>query len=188
MTFHVPLTEPLTNTYWLGIAIHHAKLENADRFSAYKGRDLSKHNQLKRLWWCCIIRDETMALGVRRSLFISSPSFYELWPRLTDEDLKDEIERSFVNSPAVKLKLIQSVSTLSSLCTVLTNIIQLLYPAHGVHTTGDHLHLLKRIYTYTDELNEWHDEMVCNIEPRHQQDKNFKIVTLFNSILNIYFQ
>lgn len=188
MTYHVPLNEPQINTYWLGIAIHLAKAEGADRYSTHAARDSTRHNQLKRLWWCCMIRDRTMSLGLRRSISIFSASSDKIWPPLTDDDLSDESGRSCVCSASVKVKLIRSLSALCSLCAVLTDILQLLYPADGVHAAGDRVDLLKRVYTYTDELNEWHDTAAREIKEHDQHDKGLNIVVLFTNLLTIYFQ
>ncbi|OQU94610.1 Fungal specific transcription factor domain-containing protein [Cladophialophora immunda] len=187
MTFHVPLNKPQINTYWLSIAIQLAKMDGADRYSTYAGPDFARHNQLKRVWWSCIIRDRTMSLGLRRPISIFSSSFDEAWPSLTDDDLKSEIGRSFVRSIPAKMKLLQSLSALCRLCAVLTDILQLLYPANGTHVSGDRVDVLKRIYTYTDELNEWYDAVASNIGPHDQHDKTFSVVTLYTSLLTIYF-
>ncbi|KAI1628071.1 hypothetical protein EDD37DRAFT_291051 [Exophiala viscosa] len=168
MTYHVPLNEPQVNSYWLGIAIHLARAEGADR-------------------WCCIIRDRTMALGLRRSILIISASFEKIWPLLTEEDLNHETSRSWICNASVKAKLSRSLSSLCKLCVVLTSILQLLYPADGVHAAGHRVDLLKRIYTYTDELNDWHDTMSSKVMANDQDDKPLNIPVLFTNLLTIYF-
>jgi len=188
MTYHVPLNEPQINSYWLGIAIHLAKGEGADRYATHSARDSARHNQLKRLWWCCIIRDRTMALGLRRPISILSASFERIWPLLTEDDLKDEFSRSWVCSASVKMKLMRSLSALSMLCAVLTDILQLLYPADGIHAVGHRVDLLKRVYTYTDELNDWHDALSSKVMANDQHDKSLNISVLFTNLLTIYFQ
>ncbi|OAL23906.1 hypothetical protein AYO22_06082 [Fonsecaea multimorphosa] len=118
---------------------------------------------------------------------ILSSCFDEVWPPLTEDDLKSEIGRSFVRSVPAKMKLLQSLSALCKLCAVLTNILQMLYPANGAQASGDRLDLLKRIYTYTEELNEWYDGVASNIGPHDQHDKIFGVVTLYTNLLTIYF-
>jgi hypothetical protein len=188
MTFHVPVNEPQTNTYWLGIAIHFAKTEGADRYLIDAARDMVRQNQLKRLWWCCIIRDRTMNLALRRSISISSASLSEIWPPLTEDDLDNEIEGSRVCSAPAKVNLLRSLSSLCKFCIVLTDILLLLYPADGLQANGDRLDLLQRIYTYTDDLNNWHDDMRTNLDLHDLQDKSLALVVLFTNVLTIYFQ
>lgn len=188
MAYHVPLNQPHINTFWLGIAISLARAEGADRYSLNVGMDRPRHNQLKRLWWCCIIRDRMMALGLRRPISIHSASFEKAWPQLTDDDLENEAEQSYVHSPSVKRKLLRSLSSLCKLCTVLTNVLQLLYPADGIRGTGDRLDHLKRIYTYTEELIEWNDSIANDVEVHDKHDQSFRVVVLFSSLLNIYYQ
>lgn len=188
MTYHVPLSEPQINSYWLGIAIHLAKAEGADRYLTYSDRDPARYKQLKRLWWSCIIRDSVMALGLRRPIHIASSSFDNVWPQLTANDLRDETGRSYIHTAPVRMKLQRSLLALCEFCAILTNILQLLYPADGAQAIGSRLGLMKRLYIYTDELNQWHDTVVGNSEPVDQHDKSLNIVILFNNILSIYFQ
>lgn len=190
MTYHVPLNEPLINSYWLGVAIHFARAEGAERYSTYTTADPARHNQLKRLWWCCIIRDRLLALGLRRPISIFSQSIDELWPPLTEDDLKNEIGRSCVCSAPVKTRLLGSLAALCKLCGILTDILPLLYPPDGVHASGDRLDLLNRLYTHTHDLNEWHDA-VANNEASYvhgQHENAFHVVVLFTNLLTIYFQ
>lgn len=188
MTYHVPLNEPDVNSSWLSRAIHLARVEGADRYATCPPRDRTRYNPLKRLWWCCIIRDRNLALGLRRPISISSKHFDKIWPPLTEEDMNDEVERSCVHSPPVKVKLLRSVAALCKFSRVLTNALQLLYPADGVHGTGDRFELLRRVYLYTDELNEWHDGLANHVETHDLQHKSFNVTILFTNLLDIYYQ
>ncbi|KAI2630308.1 fungal-specific transcription factor domain-containing protein [Hypomontagnella submonticulosa] len=128
------------NSTWLGIAIQNAKSADAHLYAVkptvspitdpvkYK-----KQNILKRLWWCCLIRDRILALGVRRSLQISRAHFdLESNTGLGYTDLADEIDRSKVYNAETKRCLIEIFVQLGELCSVLTDLITLVFPLDDV--------------------------------------------------------
>lgn len=88
---------------------------------------------LKRLWWCCIIRDRILALGVRRSLQISRAHFdLEANTGLGFTDLADEVDRSKVYNAETKRCLIEIFVQLGELCSALTDLITLVFPLDDV--------------------------------------------------------
>ncbi|ERS96854.1 hypothetical protein HMPREF1624_07063 [Sporothrix schenckii ATCC 58251] len=116
------------NTAWLCTAIQQAKLAEANHYASLPP-DSRRANALKRLWWCCIIRDRVMGLGVRRSIQITRAHFdLEANPPLTRADLADEIERSRVYNPGTKSCLIEILVHMIELCVVLTDILTLVFP------------------------------------------------------------
>jgi hypothetical protein len=125
------------NTLWLTIAIENAKDAGADGYSQYTPELLTpaqmKHcNRLKRLWWCCVIRDRVMPLGLRRSIQITYAHFdFSGADRLGVWDLEDEIENSRVYDAGSKRELIEILIQLCELCVVLTDILLLVFPQHA---------------------------------------------------------
>lgn len=88
-----------------------------------------KRNLLKRLWWCCIIRDRIVSLGLRRSLQITRSHFdFDSNDILGFSDLSDETERSRVYNPGTKRCLAEILEQLVELCIVLTDILILVFP------------------------------------------------------------
>ncbi|KAK6194045.1 hypothetical protein LQW54_011847 [Pestalotiopsis sp. IQ-011] len=124
------------NSMWLGIAIQNAQSAEAHHYSAMptisandNPLEKKKQNVLKRLWWCCIIRDRILPLGLRRSLKITRSHFdFDVHSGLGYTDLADEIERSRVYSPGTKRCLIEIFVQLVELCTILTDLITLVFP------------------------------------------------------------
>jgi hypothetical protein len=51
------------NSYWLDMAFKHAA---AKRLWEHDPEDKSKNSRLRLLWWCCLVRDRVLALGMRR--------------------------------------------------------------------------------------------------------------------------
>ncbi|CAK7215769.1 hypothetical protein SBRCBS47491_002596 [Sporothrix bragantina] len=133
LSFWSPSTNSGTknpNTAWLCTAIQQAKLAEANHYAQLLPFEARRANTLKRLWWCCIIRDRVMGLGVRRSIQITRAHFdLEANPPLTRADLADEIERSRVYNPGTKSCLIEILVHMVELCVVLTDILTLVFPA-----------------------------------------------------------
>ncbi|KAK1996476.1 fungal-specific transcription factor domain-containing protein [Colletotrichum falcatum] len=116
------------NTAWLIIAIQNAKMVEAHHY-ATRTAPQKKRNLLKRLWWCCIIRDRIVGLGLRRSLQITRSHFsFDSNEALGFSDLTDEFERSRVYSPGAKRCLAEILEQLVELCVVLTDILILVFP------------------------------------------------------------
>ncbi|KAG7110769.1 Cutinase transcription factor 1 beta like protein [Verticillium longisporum] len=94
-----------TNTAWLSFAIHQARCAKAhlawDIELAVKSSDSSSQRNLhdiqmlKRLWWCCIIRDRFLSIGMRRSMQI--PTAY---PVLKPSDFENELTHSEQAQPS----------------------------------------------------------------------------------------
>ncbi|KAI1392693.1 fungal-specific transcription factor domain-containing protein [Hypoxylon trugodes] len=128
------------NSTWLGIAIQNAKSSDAHLYAVKQNYSAitdpvqhKKQNILKRLWWCCLIRDRILALGVRRSLQISRAHFdLDANPGLGYTDLADEVDRSKVYNAETKRCLIEIFVQLGELCSVLTDLVTLVFPLDDV--------------------------------------------------------
>ncbi|KAI5864845.1 fungal-specific transcription factor domain-containing protein [Durotheca rogersii] len=128
------------NSTWLGIAIQNAKSSDAHLYAVKPTYSAvtdpvqhKKQNTLKRLWWCCLIRDRILALGVRRSLQISRSHFdLDANTGLGYTDLADEVDRSKVYNADTKRCLIEIFVQLGELSSVLTDLITLVFPLDDV--------------------------------------------------------
>ncbi|KAK2043777.1 fungal-specific transcription factor domain-containing protein [Colletotrichum somersetense] len=117
------------NTAWLIIAIRNAKMVEAHHYAIRTTTAPKKRNLLKRLWWCCIIRDRIVGLGLRRSLQITRSHFsFDSNEALGFSDLADELDRSRVYNPGTKRCLAEILEQLVGLCVVLTDILILVFP------------------------------------------------------------
>lgn len=125
------------NSSWLSAAIQHAKNAEAHHYSALSEdisssmspTQLKKQNTLKRLWWSCVIRDRILPLGFRRSLKITTSHFdFSAHSGLGYADLAEEVERSRVYNAETKVQLIQLLSQIVELCSILTDLIMLVFP------------------------------------------------------------
>lgn len=134
--------ETKPNTVWLSVAIQNAKNADAHYYailpptprsmSASKVAEAKQVNILKRLWWCCVIRDRILPLGLRRGIQITRAHFdFEKHRPLGLMDLDDEIHRSMVYNPDAKRELIRLLSHVLDLCVTLTDVLLLVFPLDG---------------------------------------------------------
>lgn len=115
------------NTTWLVLAIQHAKDAGAHRYASVPASYSARRNgQLKRLWWCCIIRDRILSLGLRRELQITRSTFdFDSSPALDVHDLSGETHQSRVYDAETKTTLIQLAAYFFRLCVILTDLLSL---------------------------------------------------------------
>lgn len=118
----------MVNSAWLTRAIYHAKAADAHRYSITAASPVER-NMLKRLWWCCIIRDRTISLCVRRKLQIADQDCdLSEASLLTEADLADEASCSRVHSQEAKQRLMAVTCLLARLCANMTGILSLVMP------------------------------------------------------------
>ncbi|KAJ5912019.1 uncharacterized protein N7473_001322 [Penicillium subrubescens] len=129
LTYQSSGTNHLSNTTWLGLAIQQAHLIHAHLYHRCPVEGRYKRSELKRLWWCLIIRDRIVSLGMRRPLQIL-PTHFEVASRdpLLMDDLSDEIHTSQVYDSETKEMLCKIMTSLCRLAVSLTNVIMTLYP------------------------------------------------------------
>lgn len=147
------------NTPWLSIAIHYARDSEAHKYHKF-GADSESHAVLKRLWWCCIIRDRLFSLGMRRGIQITAAQFDITHSvQLGYRDLASEIHRSKVHDCVTKIKLTEILEFLVELCIILTDILELAYPiADCVNNARDKHEILRRLRSSQMRLRNWHEK------------------------------
>ena len=120
------------NTRWLNVAIQHAKMAEAHRYddmTLSPDYFMCKTNTLKRLWWCCVIRDRILSLCCRRSLQIPRSDFnLEAHQPLLYQDLEQEVKTSLVYDEDTKKRLLLIFCLYQELCSLLTDVLALAYP------------------------------------------------------------
>lgn len=118
------------NSMWLHIAIQHARHVNAHLAwetsigLAVGNLDPREEPQmLRRIWWCCLIRDRFMALGLRRSLQVR-----QQYPIVYISDFECEIGRSEVHTNETKRMLVFMFLRLIHLSNILVDLLVLMSP------------------------------------------------------------
>jgi len=148
---------------------------------------------LKRLWWCCVLRDRILPLGVRRPLNISSVDFDFGVAPLTKDDFETEIDRSKVYDSSTKYILIEIFLTLCDLAITLTDVIMLVYPLSepsGEYSSSDLQadHALSRVEACKSGLNRWFEKAtLCFPTPAGLGDMHESVI-LYTNLMYMYHQ
>lgn len=130
--------EDRSSTVWLRIAIQHAEAAGADQYSTglpylTSPRESKRHNTLKRIWWCCLIRDSIMSLCLRRKIEMRLTNISVVSDNLLNyEDLSGDIESSRVYTADTKRSLVNIVVTLAELCVCLKDVLGTVYPLRDI--------------------------------------------------------
>lgn len=180
------------NTFWLGIAIQFAKDAGAHRYHTNKSLKMERKNVLKRLWWCCILRDRILPLGVRRPLHISSMDFDFNMEPLTKADFENEIFTSKVYDATTKLSLIQLLLTLCDLAVALTEVIMMVYPLNesivsGLSTEQKTDLSLNRIESCKRQLNLWYEKATIKFPTPAGISDSHESLILYTNLMYIYY-
>ncbi|KGO40743.1 Transcription factor, fungi [Penicillium expansum] len=126
--------EPSANSEWLGIAIKYAKLDHINRYHYLAKKHIP---EMKRVWWCCLIRDRIISLGMRCPIQILPQDFDLKQQGLTLEDLKDEIPNSEAYKPDKKSALGQVLTSLCQFVVAVTDLTLTLYPVAKLPGTNE---------------------------------------------------
>ncbi|RKK82613.1 hypothetical protein BFJ71_g15201 [Fusarium oxysporum] len=188
------------NTFWLSVAIENAKLAEAHTHATMRSQSHTKQqNILKRLWWCCIIRDRSMSLLMRLPIRITKDQF-DFDDLLTSEDLEDELHRSMVYDPTTKLRLAEILSLSIDLYKTLTDILLFIIPGKSMQCSlpqNEH-RARDRVQDCKTSLEAWHvsttsklQSTQTNHDPRkdtnsHQSDGHASII-LYTNLMYMYY-
>ncbi|KAL5600654.1 hypothetical protein FOVSG1_008466 [Fusarium oxysporum f. sp. vasinfectum] len=158
-------SEKQPNSIWLGRAISHAKVLGADKCAdipkgvGHASSQQRLHdNRLRRIWWCCIIRDRIISLCVRRHLQISRDHLdNHATTTISYDTLSGENDRSHVYDVDTKSSLITLMLTMTDLCLCLSDILTVVHPAKDftVSDARDSTRRILQIYECKKGLENW---------------------------------
>ncbi|KAL6232268.1 hypothetical protein BDW75DRAFT_247299 [Aspergillus navahoensis] len=190
LTWYSTDAERSTNSRWLRIAIRYAKKEHAHLYHKLPQlRPGRKVSDLKRLWWCCMIRDRIISLGMRRPIQITPDEFdLQLQEGLSFQDLEEECLNSEVYTPETKIALCSVLASLCHLVAAVTEVIMLVYPAtqNMPFSLADRLDQLNRLEETKFALLDWELNWVAN--PDGKEYYVHPSLTLYTNLCAIYFQ
>ncbi|OCK78340.1 hypothetical protein K432DRAFT_269057, partial [Lepidopterella palustris CBS 459.81] len=127
LSYYSTNSEKHLNTLWLNLAIQSALKANAHHYDHDKSLSKYEKQMSKRLWWCCVLRDRILPLGLRRPLQITHN--YLTGGCLDYNDLEDDIGKSEVYDKDTQILLAKTVVALCQLAIATTGVITLLYPS-----------------------------------------------------------
>lgn len=178
-------------TSWLTIAIDNAKAANAHAFSNVISSPEKEgdHDDLVRLWWCCIIRDRIMPLGLRRSMILTPTQFdfdSESNVQRGIEALQGEVYRSRMYDAETRNSLANTTKYYVKLCLILTDVLQRLYPASTCADSAGHSSVSSE--TCNAKLLSWYADTLPRVNLHPNGEMEHKSTVLFTSVMYIYFQ
>ncbi|UPK92799.1 hypothetical protein LCI18_003734 [Fusarium solani-melongenae] len=176
------------NSMWLHVAIEHARFMEAhlaweQSSTSATGKPHSRHEprMLRRLWWCCLVRDRFLSLGLNRRIQITKSQ-----PALCMSDFEYEITRSEVHTAETRRTLVHIFLGLARLCNILTDLLLVVRPS------GDLLELQDQrtstlIHCKTI-LQSWYDEIQIEISPANagSRVRNHPVVVHTNLMYMVY--
>ncbi|KAL5360846.1 fungal-specific transcription factor domain-containing protein [Aspergillus floccosus] len=188
LSYYTTDSETSTNSTWLKIAIESAKEENAHLYYCVPSLSGKNSSDLKRIWWCCLIRDRLISLGMRRPIQIT-PDEYELPQQgLAFDDLEDEAFHSEVYGLDTKIALSQVLASLCHFVVTVTDMAMIVYPAVKSRQSDreDPREKIEKLEKAKSVLLQWELNWMA-----HMEGKDFYLhssLALCSNLLSIYYQ
>lgn len=189
------------NSTWLKLAIGHARSIGAD--NCWEDRATSHEpqhtppsddsvSQLKRLWWCCIIRDRIMSLCVRRPIHIGQQDIERSKIKTLEEhEFRESQEGSQVSTG--QNSMFSVFDLLSKLCIHITATLTIVYPE--MEQKGFPSQALSQSFVKVAEreLQGWHE--AASLAPfadaanaREPRGRDEEMIVFQRNILLIYYE
>lgn len=193
LSFQSTPHEQQDNTSWLSTAIQYARADGAHLYYCLPGQTSRQTREKKRLWWCCVLRDRVIALGVRRPVQITPDHFDFSQTGVTELDFAGEVERSQVYDTDTKSFLARIFIVQCQFAVAVTSMIMVIYPLNGVvipdlstRTPPSKLH--NCIEESQKELGKWMEmaraQLVLGPDDTATPHKS---VTLYTNLTYIYY-
>lgn len=185
LTYHSNHPNELISTYWLDTTIHFARRAGAD----VSTDELRTSQARKRLWWCCILRDNIMSLGLRRHLSIRPPKHvdYEQFA-LTEDDFENEIWNSQVCKPDEKQVLVRLFTSLCKLGIILRDVLEVVYPPEDGSSPRAMVENCQGAKAMLSRLDSWFQgaHVKVQVQASSYEDRQDSIKLLSNSVYMYY--
>jgi hypothetical protein len=196
LSFQSSVIDQNTNSSLLATAIRHAKNANAHLYCSEPTLTQDQRQQRKRLWWCCILRDRIIALGVRRPIQITPDDFDFGQECLTEADFADEIDKSQVYRADTKRLLVDIVALQCQLAVAVTPLAVAMYPARdssppSISLASQFIQSMARIEESKTELAVWARRSRTFLTNRDSRDvppsDAQESVTLYTDLTHMYY-
>ncbi|KAJ0418680.1 hypothetical protein BJY00DRAFT_324838 [Aspergillus carlsbadensis] len=188
LTYYTSDFDVFSNSYWLRIALQEASIVRETHLVAKRPVDDGERSELKRLWWCCLVRDRIISLGMRRPPQITAEEV-DAYPRmLATDDINDEIFGSFVYSFETKSALFELYTSLCHFALAVTDLLTTAFPSgsHARSGVEDACSSLEKLESAKSVLLLWELDWMTYME-----GKNASLhpsIPLFSNLLAIYYQ
>ncbi|KAL3490723.1 fungal-specific transcription factor domain-containing protein [Aspergillus germanicus] len=132
LSFNVSPMDVYNNSSFLTIAIQAARATQAHLYKALTHLPRRQRAYKKRIWWCCVVRDRCIALGMRRPLQITPDTFNPREEPLVEEDMEGEMAISKVYDLDIKRCLTRVFVVQCDLAAALTSTIMTVSPPNSL--------------------------------------------------------
>jgi hypothetical protein len=181
------------NTFWLGVAIQNARDANSHAYDSTPNMTECERNVRKRLYWCCILRDRILPLGVRRPIYITDAHFdFSKNAPLNSKDLEGEISHSKVYDPQTKRSLAELLESLCELAVALTGIISVLYPVNDIPIASLSDAEISRSHALShrgrSDLDRWYENATVKFPTPAGLGDTHESVILYTDLMYLYYQ
>ena len=193
LSFQCTPHDTQANTSWLSTAIQYAQADSAHLYYCLRGLTGRQRREKKRLWWCCVLRDRVVALGMRRHIQITPDHFDLRQEAVTERDFAEEAQLSQVYDSETKKLLVRVFIIQCQLAIAVTSTIMAIYPLSGViipavSITSRFLAIRNQIEKSKLELLTWLEKAKAQLAPNPD---NFAAphnsVTLYADLTYIYY-
>lgn len=191
LSYHSTESERHLNTFWLGIALRSAREAGAHRYDQDEILTLNEMKTKKKLWWCCLLRDNILALGVRRPLQIRPEHIDTHAVRSTTNELYEQLGNSEIYDSQTQCLLAKLWAAQCKLVIELIDIMTLLYPSNDLvpvkSANKTDFHTVFHVCSfYKSKLRDWFEEAQSWVTELPKD--THPSVMLFTSLMNIYYQ
>ncbi|KAJ0419597.1 fungal-specific transcription factor domain-containing protein [Aspergillus carlsbadensis] len=132
LSFNVSPMDVYNNTSFLTIALQAARATQAHLYKSLTHLPKRQRAYKKRLWWCCVVRDRCIALGMRRPLQITPDTFNPREEPLVEEDMEGEMAVSKVYDIDIKRCLTRVFVVQCDLAAALTSTLMTVAPPNSL--------------------------------------------------------
>ncbi|KAL3496367.1 hypothetical protein BJX62DRAFT_232477 [Aspergillus germanicus] len=188
LTYYTSDFDVYSNSHWLRIARKEASIVRETHLVAERPVDDGERSDLKRLWWCCLVRDRIISLGMRRPPQVT-PEEVDAYPRmLTTEDMNEEIFGSFVYSFETKSALFELYTSLCHFAIAVTELLTIAFPtaSHTRYGVEDACSALEKLESAKSVLLLWELDWMTYMEGKN--GSLHPSIPLFSNLLAIYYQ
>lgn len=177
------------NTWWLMAGVQHARVAQSHHYRSQKSQKSLDRAELKRLWWCCILRDRVLALCLRRPVQLTHENFNFAIDKLTVAEILGEEKDDGVYERGLRRTLSNFTISMCDLCDILSDVLSFIFPfSTPTFTLPEQLpRLLTRSEQLRQTVNTWYRGMEHYLALIGEQERSNLSLILFSQILEIYF-
>lgn len=127
----------------------------------------------KRIWWCILLRDRSLCIGLRRRPQVTSINLHACRDWLTEKDFEDEMMHSRAYDHDTKRTILSSLQDLCYLAVILTDLASLVFaprvsPSMS-YTNEEFTALMGSVEKIKQSLIQWYQNAKPPPNPTKQQ-------------------